>query len=169
MCQSLPGRSLYVRDSRKSAGVMKSCPSNSMEANCSNLVFRLVCEWTWEWWASDLARTTLTDEFLFWLFHNKEQPSPPIPTSVTRNKDVFPAKDENIAQENECADNIKLWKTRELIAFLHGNKQNFSPSISVKGWKVKDWALTETAEQIAIISSVLHFTKYSPTAALNSL
>ena len=44
MCQSLPGKSLYVRDSRKSAGVMKYCPSNSMEANCSNLVFRLVCE-----------------------------------------------------------------------------------------------------------------------------
>ena len=118
MCQSLPGKSLCVRDSRKSAGVMKYCPSNSMEANCSNLAFRLVCEWTCGWWSADLARTTLTDEFLVWLFHNKQQPTPPIPTSVTRNKDVFPAKDENIAQGKRCTGHRKLWKTGRWISCM---------------------------------------------------
>lgn len=172
MCQSLPGKSLNVRDSRKSAGVMKNCPSTSMEANCSNLVFRLVCEWTCTWSAADLARTTLTDEFLVWLLHNKQQPTPPIPTSVTRNKDVFPAKDENIAQGKECADNRKLWKTREWISCIEiiTNLHQTSKSRSSRHWQVKDWAREKTAEQTAIFhSSVLHFTKYSSTAAVNFL
>lgn len=86
-----------MTDSRKSAGVIKYCPSTSTLANWSNLVFRRVCEWPW----SDLARTTFKAEVLFWPadFHSKQHPTPPTPTSVMRNNAVLLANEENIAWE----------------------------------------------------------------------
>ena len=95
--RSSPGESLFMTDSRKSAGVMKYRPSTSMEANWSNFVFRRVCVGPGPL-SGDFAATTLTDECPFFALHNRQQPTPPIPTSVTRNKDVLPPSEENIAQ-----------------------------------------------------------------------
>ena len=86
-----------MTDSRKSAGVMKYRPSTSMEANWSNFVFRRVCVGPGPL-SGDFAATTLTDECPFFALHNRQQPTPLIPTSVTRNKDVLPPSEENIAQ-----------------------------------------------------------------------
>ena len=141
----LPGDPLCVTDSRKSAGVIKYCPSTSMVAKWSNFVFRRVCEWPW---SGDLARTTFIDGFVFWPaeFHRKQHPTPPIPTSVTRNKDVLLANEENIAPQWDH----KYFSAVIFIKMFTKWPQTFLTTWRGR-WAGKAWALILTTADHALL------------------
>lgn len=152
----VPGDPLCITDSRKSAGVIKYCPSTSMVAKWSNFVFRRVCEWPW---SGDLARTTFTDGFLFWPseFHSKQQPTPPIPTTATRNKDFLLANEENIAPQKD----YKYISAVIFIKIFTKWPQTFITtwrSFRTGRWTGKAWALiVTTADQASLFFSVHAF------------